>query len=124
MSVLGRLRQEYRGFKASLSYTARPCVKRPYEEARNRWLTPVILTTWEAEIGRIILRGQSWQIVIKTPISKITSAKWTGGVAQVVDHLLCNCEASSTKNKRMTGGWGGGEREREKERREKSSKLD
>jgi hypothetical protein len=27
------------------------------------------------------------------PISKITRAKWTGGVAQVLEHLLCKCEA-------------------------------
>jgi hypothetical protein len=47
------------------------------------WLTPVILTTWEAEIRRISSR-QHGQIVRETPISKITRAKWTGGMAQVV----------------------------------------
>jgi hypothetical protein len=31
----------------------------------------------------------------KTPISKITRAKWTGGVAEAVEHLLCECEALS-----------------------------
>jgi hypothetical protein len=25
--------------------------------------------------------------------NKITRAKWTGGVAQAVEHLLCKCEA-------------------------------
>jgi hypothetical protein len=38
-------------------------------------LLPIIPATWEAEIRRIEVWGQ-------TPISKITRAKWTGGVAQ------------------------------------------
>jgi hypothetical protein len=48
---------------------------------------PVILATQEAEIKKIAVQGQfkasSGKIVHKTPISKITSAKWTGGMAQV-----------------------------------------
>jgi hypothetical protein len=35
------------------------------------------------------------------PISKITRAKWTGDVAQAVDHLLCKCESMSP-NSRLT----------------------
>jgi hypothetical protein len=35
------------------------------------WLTLLILATWEAEIGRIIVQGQSR----KDPISKIIRAK-------------------------------------------------
>jgi hypothetical protein len=49
------------------------------------WLTPVIQATWEAEIKRIEDQDQPRQITI----SKITRVKWTGGVAQVVEHLLC-----------------------------------
>jgi hypothetical protein len=49
---------------------------------------PVILATWEAEIRRITVQGQPRQIAGETPISKITRAKWTGGVAQAVEHLL------------------------------------
>jgi hypothetical protein len=30
------------------------------------------------------------------PISKTTRAKWTGGVVQVLDQLLCKCEALSS----------------------------
>jgi hypothetical protein len=60
---------------------------------RCRWLTPVILVTWEPEIRGIKVQGQPGQIVDKTPISKITKAKWTGGVAQAVDCLLCKHEA-------------------------------
>jgi hypothetical protein len=32
------------------------------KEARRQWLTPVILATWEAEIRRIMVRGQPRQI--------------------------------------------------------------
>jgi hypothetical protein len=35
----------------------------------------VIIATWEAEIRRIIVRGQPMQIVPKHPISKITKVK-------------------------------------------------
>jgi hypothetical protein len=37
---------------------------------RCHWLTPVILTTWEAEMGRITVGGQPRQIVHKTPSPK------------------------------------------------------
>jgi hypothetical protein len=66
-------------------------------------LTPVILATWEAEIGRIVVRGQPWQIVLETLSTKIIRAKWTRGVAQVVEHQLCECEAPSS-NYSPTGG--------------------
>jgi hypothetical protein len=36
---------------------------------------PVILATWEAEIGRIAVHDQPRQIVHETPISKITRSK-------------------------------------------------
>jgi hypothetical protein len=40
-------------------------------------------------IRRITVQGQPGKIVQKYPLSKITRAKWTGGVAQAVEHLLC-----------------------------------
>jgi hypothetical protein len=48
----------------------------------------VILATRDAEIGRLKVQGPPRQIVPESPISKITKAKWTGGVAQTVEHLL------------------------------------
>jgi hypothetical protein len=39
------------------------------------WLVPVILTTWEAEIRRIMIQGQHEEIVCETPSLKITRAK-------------------------------------------------
>jgi hypothetical protein len=54
-----------------------------------RWLTPVVLATWEAEIRRFVVLVQPKQVFLETtPISKITRAKWTGGVAQVLESLL------------------------------------
>jgi hypothetical protein len=40
-----------------------------------QWLVPVIIATWEAEIRRITVQGQSWKTVCETTISKITRGK-------------------------------------------------
>jgi hypothetical protein len=57
---------------------------------------PVILTTWEAEIRRIVVQGQPRQIVCETPISKMIRAKWTESSDEVVECLLCKCKALSS----------------------------
>jgi hypothetical protein len=36
----------------------------------HQWLMPIILATWETEIGRIAIRDQSKQIVHETPSPK------------------------------------------------------
>jgi hypothetical protein len=45
-----------------------------------------------------MVQGQPRQIVHETLISKISRAKWTGGVAQVIRHLLFKCEAPSSNS--------------------------
>jgi hypothetical protein len=60
----------------------------------HRWLTPVILATWETEIRRIAVSGQANSS--QDPISKITRAKWTEGEAQAVEHLLFKYEPLSS----------------------------
>jgi hypothetical protein len=69
--------------------------KKAFEAAGCWWLMPLILVTWETEVRKISIQGQPRHIVWKTPISKITRAKWTRGVAQMVGLLLCKCEALS-----------------------------
>jgi hypothetical protein len=58
---------------------------------------PIILVTWEAEIKRIAVQGQLRQTVRETPISKITRAKLTGGVAQAVQHCFVSICFASVK---------------------------
>jgi hypothetical protein len=63
------------------------------------WLTSIILTTWEAEIGRIGVQLFASPGKHETP-AKITTAKCTGGVAKVVECLLCKQKALSSRSKR------------------------
>jgi hypothetical protein len=44
-------------------------------------------------MGRIKVQDQHWQRVPETPISKIPRAKWTGGVDQAIEGLLCKLES-------------------------------
>jgi hypothetical protein len=56
--ALGRLRQEAHEFKASLGYIVRSFLNNN-NNARSRWLTPVILLpTQEAEIRKITVHSK------------------------------------------------------------------
>jgi hypothetical protein len=57
----------------------------------------LILATWEAEGRRIMVQGQPRQKIQEAPFSKVTGAKWTESVAEVVEHLSCKQEALSSK---------------------------
>jgi hypothetical protein len=46
-----------------------------YSVAGCWWLTPIILTTWETEIGRIAVWDQPREIVLKISISKSNQSK-------------------------------------------------
>jgi hypothetical protein len=37
----------------------------------------------------------------RDPTSKMTRAKWTGGEAQVIEYLVCKCEALSSHPKKF-----------------------
>jgi hypothetical protein len=47
-----------------------------------------ILATSEAEIWRFMIGAQPSQIVCEMLSPKVTKAKWTGGLAQVIESLL------------------------------------
>jgi hypothetical protein len=54
----------------------------------------VILAFWDVEIRRTVVQNQPSQAnSLQDLISNITRAKWTGGVAQVVEQLRCKHEA-------------------------------
>jgi hypothetical protein len=99
------------------------CFSRPISKttraSQHQWLTPIILTTQEAETRRISVQSQPRQRVHETLYqkkaitkkvwwsgsscrprvqtlvpqknkwNKITRAKWTGVMAQMVERLLC-----------------------------------
>jgi hypothetical protein len=56
----------------------------------------IILATWEARMGGLWYETNSGKQFMRPPISKTIRAKWSGGVAQALEGLLCNCEALSS----------------------------
>jgi hypothetical protein len=53
--------------------------------------------TDHAPVSQLRSRGSQFEAhCSRDPISKITRAKCTGGVAQIVENLLCECEALSS----------------------------
>jgi hypothetical protein len=75
-------------------YVQTPLLKKKKRDlARNWWLTPVILATWEAEIRMIKVRGQHGQT---GNLQKTSTAKWNGGMAQAAEYPLCKHKALSS----------------------------
>jgi hypothetical protein len=64
--------------------------------ARHQWRMSVILATWEVAIRRFHGSRPGWANSSWDPISKITRTKWTGAVAQKVQHMLCKCKVLSS----------------------------
>jgi hypothetical protein len=69
---------------------------------------PLIPAVWETSglEKNLILAAWEAELVNETLISKIARPKWTGGVAQVVEHLLCKFKATSSnpiKTKKKKG---------------------
>jgi predicted CopG family antitoxin len=63
--ALGKLRLEDQEFKASQGNMVRHHLKKK-KKKNTKWLTPVILTIQEAEIGKIMVQNQSRQKVPET----------------------------------------------------------
>jgi hypothetical protein len=66
---------------------------------------------------RIKVQGQSGQVVHEIPISKITRANWIGGLVQIVECLLCKCEAEFKPQSHQK------KREEEEERRRRKKRM-
>jgi hypothetical protein len=64
----------------------------------GRWLTPAVLATQGAEIGRIVVRSQPEQTVYETLSQKNPSQNRVGGVAQVVQRLPSKPEALTSSH--------------------------
>jgi hypothetical protein len=62
-------------------------------------VSPAIITIQETETERIEVWGKPGQIVCETPISKITKAKWTGGMTQVVECKALSSNPNDTQKK-------------------------
>jgi hypothetical protein len=74
----------------------------------NYRLMSGVLATWQSEIGNCRSR-LAWANSSIYPITKINRAKWTGGVVQVIERLLCQpwSPEFQTPVPPKKVGWGG-----------------
>jgi hypothetical protein len=75
---------------------------------------PIILAPWGANIRRIEVQDQPRKTVHETFISKITRAKWIGGMGEAVECLFFKCKALSsikTNKQKQTNKKNKGKRE-------------
>jgi hypothetical protein len=78
-------------------------VSKKKKKTEYQWLMPIIQTTWEAEIRKIMVQGQPGQFA---RLHLQNGAKWTGGVAQVlrvcfVSIMPLSSNPSPTKKKKQ-----------------------
>jgi hypothetical protein len=80
-----------------------------HTDANSQWFMPVNISSSEGWDQEDQGSRPAWADSSRDPISNITRAKWTGGVAQAAEYLLCKCEALSsnsspnkTKQKKLT----------------------
>jgi hypothetical protein len=66
---------------------------------------PIILATQEAEIRKIEVQGQPWQIVCETLSQKYPTQKRAGGVAQVLERLPSKCKTLSLNSSTTKKKW-------------------
>jgi hypothetical protein len=73
--------------------------KKRKARARRRWITPVILASWESEIGRIMIQGQLRQIVHETPPANLQNNQskmdWRCGSSGRMPTLQCKALSSN-----------------------------
>jgi hypothetical protein len=62
---------------------------------------PIILATWEAEIRKIMVQSQNWQIIFKTPISKNNQNKmdWRCGSSDRAKGKALSLKSTVPQNK-------------------------
>jgi hypothetical protein len=64
-------------------------------QAQNKWLMPVILPTWDAEIRKIAVRGLPRQEIHENPISTYS---WMVAVAHA-------CHPNYSRKRKIQGSW-------------------
>jgi hypothetical protein len=92
----GKRKGQSKGERIQLKYTVciyemvlmKPIFKNLEEkQAEHRWLTPIILATWEAEIKRIVVHVQTRQKVIKTPSQPLAGHDSTPAIPAMMGNL-------------------------------------
>jgi hypothetical protein len=81
-----------------------PCSRKGYMEARHWWLTPIILATWEAKIGRSRLRV-AWENSPRVLQNNQSKMNWRHGLSGTVSILQVQSPVPSVPLKKKNGTW-------------------